>query len=47
MAKQQLNMFSAMRSSFQEQQELTVQSMNAYGGQELLTPPQYWGIKEI
>ncbi|KGE14593.1 phosphoadenosine phosphosulfate reductase family protein [Sphingobacterium deserti] len=31
MSKTQLNMFAAMRSTFQEQQELTVQSMNAYG----------------
>lgn len=31
MGKQQLNMFSAMRSTFQEQQELTIQSMIAYG----------------
>ncbi len=31
MQKNQLNMFSAMRSTFQEQQDLTIQSMNAYG----------------
>lgn len=31
MKEQQLNMFSAMRSTFQEQQHMTVQSMLAYG----------------
>jgi len=31
MEKQQLNFFSAMRSTLQEQQEMTIQSMNAYG----------------
>lgn len=29
--RNQLNMFSAFRSSFHEQEELTIQSMNAYG----------------
>src|SRR5690606_28193043 len=31
MARTQLNLFNAQRSSFHEQEELTIQSMRAYG----------------